>query len=177
MIEGVLYVGAGGVLLVLCIGALVELGEHRLKSHSGIRRDGPPLGSRPPAPPGIDQHLRPSGPYGQAWRYLLFTEPSLPGYPSLLVGIRRLQEGTGISPVLVTCRSIEATAAAVQGLGLELPLVGVPPSLCERYGVRVTPFGVVVDDSGRVRARGLVNAAEPYLGLWKRAHTYTFFGE
>ena len=108
-----------------------------------VDSEGPGLGEAPPSTPGIDasgSRVLVGGP-GPA-RLILFSSPSCPVCQDVAPGI-------------------PAAAAAVR----MAPMVLHDPELEEVYGVPGTPFLLVMDEFGVVRAKGTVNNLEQVEGL------------
>lgn len=108
-----------------------------------VDTEGPVLGEAPPATPGIDaagSRVLVGGP-GTA-RLILFSSPSCP-----------------------ICRDVSPGIAAVAAAGRMVPVVLHDPELEHVYGVPGTPFVLVMDELGVVRAKGTVNNLEQVEGL------------
>ena len=108
-----------------------------------VDAEGPALGEAPPATPGIDaagSRVLVGGP-GLA-RLILFSSPTCPICEDVAPGIA-------------------AAAAAVR----MAPMVLHDPALEHAYGVPGTPFLLVMDELGVVRAKGTVNNLEQVEGL------------
>ena len=90
---------------------------------------------------------------------LLFTDHSLGAFPSLLPAFDRPGGDRDQSEVVVLARasSAQRAVAAMQRLGLELPVVGVPDRLYGRHNVRVMPWAMFVDAGGTIWGSSLVN--------------------
>ena len=142
-------------VLVLATGLLVNLGARQLSTPLAIAHDGPRVGR--PAP-----RLNLRAVDGRAVvvpsdrrQVVLFTDHSLLDFEDLL---SVLTDRLADRPEVVVLGSTNRTSAALlEGLGLDVPAVLVPPTVYDRYMVRVMPYAVVVDASGRVVTSGLVN--------------------
>src|SRR5207253_6630886 len=85
---------------------------------------------------------------------IVFSDHSLKSYPSVVEGLRELKdEAVDLEIVILLRTSNDMAEPMVKLLGLgDIPLVTGSPSLYGRYNVRVTPFVIFVDPSGRARA-------------------------
>ncbi len=108
-----------------------------------IDTEGPPLGEAPPAIPATDH---------QGARVKLGD----PGDPRLVVFS---------SPTCIVCREVApAVPAAAAAAGL-VPMILHDPEAERVYDVPGTPFALVMDETGVVRAKGTVNNLEQLEGL------------
>ena len=108
-----------------------------------VDAEGPTLGEAPPATPGIDANgsrVLVGGP-GPA-RLILFSSDSCP-----------------------ICREVAPGIAAAANAVRMVPMVLHDPELEQAYGVPGTPFVLVMDELGVVRAKGTVNNLEQVEGL------------
>ena len=108
-----------------------------------IDSEGPPLGEAPPALPGIDDvggRVLVGGP-GPA-RLVLFSSPTCSICLEVAPGIRAVASSTGLTPMILH-----------------------DPDLERVYDVPGTPFLLVIDEIGIVRAKGTVNNLEQVEGL------------
>ena len=69
-----------------------------------------------------------------------------------------------LSPVVVADTEPGETHHVLDGVRLRAPVVAAPMAL-ERYRVPGTPFAVILDELGVVRAKGTVNNLEQLEGL------------
>ena len=135
------------VLAVVVVALARQIGTLHLRlgprGALEVDAEGPTLGEAPPPLPGIDGHgarVLVGGP-GPA-RLVLFSSPTCPIC-------------TEVSP------GIPAAAAAAR----MVPLILHDPDLERIYGVPGTPFALVMDELGVVRAKGTVNNLEQVEGL------------
>jgi hypothetical protein len=90
---------------------------------------------------------------------LLFADHSLQAFPLLVDGVRQLREEPDGPDVIVVTPEDTAQVAreAIGRLGLDVPVVAVPPRVYHRYNVRVMPWAFFVDPGGTVWASSLLN--------------------
>lgn len=143
------------VVLVLALGLLSGEGHKQLNTPLAISNDGPRVGR--PAPRATietisgDKITVPNG----TRQILLFADHSLMEFDDLLPW---LASEPADPPGLVVVGSMDRTSAALlAGLGLGVPTAVVPHAIYDRYRIRVMPYAVVIDASGRVVTSGLVN--------------------
>jgi hypothetical protein len=139
-------------LLVLVLAAVVaalarQVGtlHLRLGPRGALEMDseGPPLGEAPPATPAVDDegHRVLVGGPGPA-RLVLFSSPTCSICMDVAPGIGPAASATGLTPMVLH-----------------------DPELERAYGVPGTPFLLVMDELGVVRAKGTVNNLEQVEGL------------
>lgn len=95
---------------------------------------------------------------------ILFVSPGCPVCREVLPGVGAAARMGGVSAVVVSDGEGPETA----GNGSAVPVVW-EPALGERYDVPGTPYAVVVDETGMVRAKGTVNNLEQLEGLVETA--------
>jgi methylamine dehydrogenase accessory protein MauD len=154
-------------LLVLVLIALVillyrQLGIMYLGSAEGVSRDGLARGAKAPDFSLTDQ-------YGNAQRLadyrgkpsvLLFGSPHCSPCRILLPQLHDWSKAHPEVGILwLNAASPEESLKFVSDTGASLPIAPYSPqeNLMDRYKVRVTPFMFLLDESGIVRAKGLVN--------------------
>jgi hypothetical protein len=158
------FIVVAAILCVAAVLALLGIGQLALSGAGALQGDGLARGSRAPAwsLPDLSGTLRTSPP-GKPLQLLVFADHSLRSFPSVIAGLQALLAGIGDDTeiVLLTRGPAELAehAGSVLGpLGLGgLPVVAGSRALYARYNVRVMPFAIFVDASGRVRASSLVN--------------------
>lgn len=154
-------------LVILETVAMVVLmravGNLYLGSRHAIERDGLAIGSKAPE---FDGQLLDGAPFssrnlGGRWRLLLFALPTCQICRRLLPEIRRLSDELGDEvAVRVLVRGTPALATAFAS-GYPANIVSVSESVAARgFKVRVSPYATVIDPSGEVRAKGLVDRIE-----------------
>ena len=112
-----------------------------------IDTEGPPLGEAPPPRPATTldgQRVTVGGP--GSTRLIVFA-----------------------SPTCVLCEEVLPAIPAAAAASHAVPLVLHDPELEDAYGVPGTPFVVVMDPLGMVRAKGTVNNLEQVEGLLETA--------
>ncbi|HWC32100.1 MAG TPA: hypothetical protein VG709_03130 [Actinomycetota bacterium] len=158
-------------VLVVVLGILVvalarEVGTlHLRRGPRGaleLDEEGPPLGEAPEPIDALDsegRHVTVGGPGG--WQLLVFVSPGCPVCREVL---------PSIEPVA----RVEKLRAVVVSDERDVPVVGgaavVPaPDIAERYATPGTPYVVLLDAMGVVRAKGTVNNLEQIEGLVRTA--------
>jgi methylamine dehydrogenase accessory protein MauD len=161
-------------ILVIVLGVLVvalarQVGTLHLRMGPRgaleLDEEGPALGETPQPVAATDPDGREvwiGGP-GEG-QLVVFVSPGCPVCREVLPGVPAAARAGRLEPVVVTdAEEPEAVAAyARAGVGA---VVVAGPGLGERYGVPGTPFAVVIDASGAVRAKGTVNNLEQVEGL------------
>jgi methylamine dehydrogenase accessory protein MauD len=156
----------GLALLVLALARQIGTLHLRLAPRGALELDeeGPPLGEAPQPVDGLDADGRPVTVGG-------------PGEPHLLLFV---------SPGCPVCREVLPSVPAAARAGRMRPLViaddadglnryGGPstvvagPDVARAYGIPGTPYAVVLDRLGVVRAKGTVNTLEQMEGLIETA--------
>lgn len=134
-----------------------------------IDSEGPPLGEAP-APvdaPGLDgRPLTVGGP--GASQLLLFASPGCRLCEEVLPALPVLAAEHRLSPLIVTDLSPAEARSQYGGRRLGAPVVA-SGELVQTYAVPGTPFAVVLDHLGVVRAKGTVNNLEQLEGLIETA--------
>ncbi len=134
-----------------------------------IDDEGPPLGEAPPPYEARDiagERVQIGG-AGEA-QLVLFSSPGCRVCEQVLPGLAPVAASHSLRPLLVADLGLEETTRAYRARGLKFPVVpGV--DLVQRYRVPGTPYVVVLDDSGVVRAKGTVNNLEQLEGLAETA--------
>ena len=151
-------------LAVLALARQVGVLHLRLGPRGALEVDdeGPPLGDAPEPIDVRDPAGRPvtiGGP-GSA-QLLLFVSPGCPVCREVLPSLPAASRVGGMAPVVVS----DGPPAEVPGTaGIRAPVV-VSPQTARAYGVPGTPYVVVLDRQGVVRAKGTVNNLEQMEGL------------
>ena len=159
----VVVLGIVVVALARQIGTL----HLRLGPRGALEMDdeGPPLGEAPPAIETEDSAGRPvtiGGP-GHA-QLLLFVSPGCMVCEQVLPAVPAIAQTSKLHPVVVTDVDRHETSSAFAGKRVGATLV---PGLdvAQSYSVPGTPYVVVLDEMGVVRAKGTVNNLEQMEGL------------
>jgi len=150
------------VLILLVILLYRQLGIMYLGSAEGVSRDGLAPGAKAPDFNLTDQ-------YGNAQRLtdyrgkptvLLFGSPHCSPCRILLPQLHDWAKAhPDVGVLWLNAASEEESLKMVSDTGATLPIVPYTPqeNLMDKYRVRVTPFMFLVDESGIVKVKGLVN--------------------
>ena len=127
--------------------------------------EGPPLHEAPPPVDVMalnDQPVSVGGP-GHA-QLLLFVSPGCHLCEAVLPSLRAVSETGGMMPLVLADADAEETRSVYGGRRLGAPVV---PSqkIAQGYRVPGTPYVVILDEMGLVRAKGAVNNLEQMEGL------------
>ncbi len=153
-------------VLTLAIAVLVLLvyrhfGLAALGSLDGVQRDGLAVGDEAREITGIDANGEPFV-WAKGPAFLLFAASECPPCAEILPSVNRLAEAAptlGIEVLAIVAGTGESAVLMHQKYGLRFPVVAEDGSpVFESYRVRVTPFGFVIGEDGRVRAKGLCNS-------------------
>lgn len=174
MIWSVLFLVAAGCMLVVAIFGMFTLTYiYSLSGGRGVAGDGLRRGTVAPTWTLTDANgtLVSSPPISTPLQLIVFSDHSLKSFPSVVEGLRQLAALDPQLEIVVLTRGHSALAKPVLtllGLG-QIPLLTGSSPLYARYNVRVLPFIIFVDDSGKARASSLVNEAWQLERLWKLA--------
>lgn len=152
------------VALVLCMATVLALFGVTHVSMSGaeaIERDGLAPGVHAPVWSLVDS-MRQSRPLSPPTplQLVMFTDHSLKAFPSVVDGLRGVMAQERLEIVVLTRQRNELAESVLRSIGLDgISVLTGSPSLYAAYNVRVTPFAIFVDSTGRVRASSLVNEA------------------
>lgn len=159
-----LTAAAGGMLLMI-LGLAREIGRVQVRlGPLGARMmdTGPKVEQIGPTFHGLSDHLGRAvsvGGHRERPQLLLFTAPGCSTCKSLLPGMKAMAKGEGDIDIVVISDGTEQEHAAFlagAGIGAELSYVdGRDVGIA--YQVGTTPFGVMLDEHGKVRAKGLCN--------------------
>jgi methylamine dehydrogenase accessory protein MauD len=161
-------------ILVIVLGVLVvalarQVGTLHLRMGPRgaleLDEEGPPLGETPQPVAATDLDGREvwiGGP-GEG-QLVVFVSPGCPVCREVLPGVPAAARAGRLEPVVVTDAEEPDAVAAYAQAGVGAAVVA-GPGLGERYGVPGTPYAVVIDASGAVRAKGTVNNLEQVEGL------------
>jgi methylamine dehydrogenase accessory protein MauD len=148
------------VALVIALARQVGTLHLRLGPRGALEIDdeGPPLGEAPELEEHVDDGgrlVRVGGPGGQL---VLFVSPGCQVCRAVLPGVPAVARAGGLTPVVVFDGDDGSPRMGDQ------PAL-VRPELAERWAVPGTPYLVVLDVMGVVRAKGTVNNLEQMEGL------------
>ncbi|MGH2724843.1 MAG: methylamine dehydrogenase accessory protein MauD [Actinomycetota bacterium] len=151
-------------LVVLALARQVGTLHLRLGPRGALEMDeeGPPLGEAPEPIDALDTGGRPvqiAGP-GTA-QLLLFVSPGCPVCREVLPSLPAVARTGLMAPVVVS--DGDGSEATLPGR-LDAPVVA-GPDIARGFGIPGTPYAVVLDGLGVVRAKGTVNNLEQMEGL------------
>ena len=157
------------VLSVVVVALARQIGTLylRLGPRGALEMDdeGPPLGEAPQpleASDGDGQRVHIGGP-GDA-QLLMFVSPGCHVCDQVLPSLPVVAHDAQLSPIVITDADAEETSLVFARKAVAAPVVsGI--EIAQRYEVPGTPFVVVLDDMGVVRAKGTVNNLEQMEGL------------
>ena len=154
-------------LALLCLALARQVGTLHLRlgprGALEIDQEGPPLGEAPEALDLADLDGRPVSIGGAgASQLVLFVSPDCPVCRDVLPSLPAAARAGGLSPVVVADLQPGETSDLLDRV--RAPVAPAPFAL-DRYGVPGTPFAVVFDEMGVVRAKGTVNNLEQLEGL------------
>lgn len=152
------------VALVLCMATVLALFGVTHVAMSGaeaIERDGLAPGVHAPVWSLVDSAGKVvRSPPPTPLQMVMFTDHSLKAFPSVVDGLRRVMTQERLEIVVLTRHRNELAESVLRSIGLDgISVLTGSPSLYAAYNVRVTPFAIFVDSTGRVRASSLVNEA------------------
>jgi methylamine dehydrogenase accessory protein MauD len=127
--------------------------------------EGPPLGEAPESIATRDlagSQVVVGGP-GEA-RLLMFVSPGCSVCDQVMPALGPATAAAGMSPALLTDLDRDEAAYAFDAQWLPAPLIA-DPSVARAYDVPGTPFVVILDELGVVRAKGTPNNLEQMEGL------------
>ncbi|MGH2674362.1 MAG: thiol-disulfide isomerase [Actinomycetota bacterium] len=154
------------VVLVVALARQIGLLHVRLGPRGALEMDdeGPPLGEAPEPAEMEDLTGRPAPIGGPgAPQLLVFVSPSCPMCREVLPSVRPAARAGGLKAYAVVDAEA-ATAREAYGPELGLPVVA-SPVLAHDYLIPGTPYAVVLDAVGVVRAKGTANNLEQLEGL------------
>lgn len=154
-------------ILVLALARQVGTLHLRLGPRGALEVDdeGPPLGELPPPLDALDLDGRTIAIGGPgAAQLLLFVSPGCPICREVLPSVPAVARQGAMSPVVVVDDDSEEARRSYRPRRLGAP-VAFAPEVARAYGVPGTPYVVVLDAGGVVRAKGTVNNLEQMEGL------------
>lgn len=154
-------------ILLLALARQVGVLHVRLGPRGALELDdeGPPLGE---APEPVDAHTidgaeRTIGGPGEP-QLLFFVSPGCPVCRQVLPSLAPAARAARMTPVAIVDVDESAARGAYGHSSPGVPMVAAP-ELAERYAVPGTPYAVILDTIGVVRAKGTVNNLEQIEGL------------
>ena len=153
------------VLSILLVALARQVGalHLRLGPRGALEMDteGPPLDEPAPSRRALDVGGRPLTIGGDGAQLLLFVSPSCPICREVLPSIRAVAQQGRLAPIVVV-DDTEVTDIPDKAGGA--PTIA-GPEIAEAFGVPGTPYTIILDASGIVRAKGTVNNLEQMEGL------------
>jgi hypothetical protein len=167
-VPGAIFIATAGLVILIAVLALVELGILRFESPTGRLRDGLKAGTHAPSWSRADvAGVVWSVPSGTTWQLLLFADHSLAEFESAVTGLKALQRVEPELRVLALCHvDMDFAVPGLRRLGLDVPVIPVSRRFYGRHNVRAMPFAMIVDPNGRVRISGLANDERAVWHLW-----------
>lgn len=166
------------VLVVLLAVIVVALARQigtlhlRLAPQGALELDdeGPLLGHEAPVVSATDVHGRDVvvGGIAESPRVLLFATPGCRLCRDVLPSLRALSRGRRMDAFLISDGTNEETAAGYGSVDGDATLIA-SIDLAQQFAVPGTPYVVVLDSGGFVRAKGTVNNLEQFEGLIETA--------
>lgn len=130
-----------------------------------VDEEGPPLGEAPEPIDALDldgASVTVGGP--GVSQLLLFVSPGCPVCREVLPSLPAAAQAGRLAPMVVADVPREEAAEAYGHERVEAPIVP-GPEIAREYGVPGTPYAVILDVMGVVRAKGTVNNLEQIEGL------------
>ncbi|MGH2681841.1 MAG: hypothetical protein ACRDIX_01250 [Actinomycetota bacterium] len=154
-------------LVVVALARQVGTLHLRLGPRGALELDdeGPPLGEAPEAIPSValDGREATVGGPGEP-QLLLFVSPGCPVCRDVLPSLPAAARAGRLAPYVIVDAASEDAARSYRHDRLGAPLLP-GPEIAESYRVPGTPYAVVIDVMGMVRAKGTVNNLEQLEGL------------
>ncbi len=157
------------VLSVLVVALARQIGTLHLRlgprGALEIDSEGPPLGDAPPATTWNDLAGTPRAIAGPGrWQVILFASPTCHLCDQIAPSLHVAARSRGAEAVVVVDADEHESRLAFQEKDVAAPIVAAP-ELVGSFQVPGTPFVVVLDDLGIVRAKGTTNNLEQLEGL------------
>jgi methylamine dehydrogenase accessory protein MauD len=154
-------------LIVVALARQVGTLHLRLGPRGALEVDdeGPPLGEAPERVQAVDLDGREAsvGGPGES-QLLLFVSPGCPICREVLPSLPAAARAGRLAPYVIVDAGLEEGARSYQHQDVGAPVLPAP-ELARDYGVPGTPYAVVLDVMGVVRAKGTVNNLEQLEGL------------
>jgi hypothetical protein len=160
------------VLCALAVLATLRIVQAEMSGSKGLERDGLHPGAPAPSWSLVDTSGRSlSSPPGSGLQLIVFADHSLKSFPSVVEGLKEIaDEAPELEIVVLLRQQNDIAEPLLRLLGLDaIPVVTGSPSLYGRYNVRVMPWMIFVDSSGRVASSSLVTSAWQIPKLWRLA--------
>jgi methylamine dehydrogenase accessory protein MauD len=136
-----------------------------------IDEEGPPLGEAPEGVTMVDLEGREASVGGSGEpQLLLFVSPGCPVCQDVLPSVPAAARAGSLTPYVIADAGPEETAVSYGHDHVAVPLVAAP-ELAREYRIPGTPYAVVLDVMGVVRAKGTVNNLEQLEGLMDTARS------
>jgi methylamine dehydrogenase accessory protein MauD len=157
------------VLSVLLLSLARQLGtlHMRLGPRGALELDdeGPPLGEAPRYVETRDRNGNPVTVGGPGTpQFLLFVSPDCPICREVAPSLSAVSHGSSFSPYLISDSSEGNGGTEYASIGRATPVIHAP-DIAQAYRIPGTPYAVVLDRLGVVRAKGTVNNLEQMEGL------------
>jgi methylamine dehydrogenase accessory protein MauD len=154
-------------LVVVALARQVGTLHLRLGPRGALELDdeGPPLGEAPEAIPtvALDGRKTTVGGPGEP-QLLLFVSPGCPVCREVLPSLPAAARAGRLAPYVIVDAGSEDAARSYRHDRVGAPLLPAP-EIAESYRIPGTPYAVVIDVTGMVRAKGTVNNLEQLEGL------------
>lgn len=127
--------------------------------------EGPPLGAAPEPVDALDERggtVTVGGP-GSA-RLLLFASPGCGVCEQVLPGLDALGRRAGMAAFVLSQLDLDDTRSSFAGTAAKAPMLAAPEAFAT-WAIPGTPYVVVLDENGTVRAKGTPNNLEQMEGL------------
>lgn len=164
----IFFFSFGGLIVILSLIFILQIGFIRFESRIGIARDEYPPGKVVPAwtLPDLNGQLRKS-PSEDRWQLLIFVNYALGAFPELIVNIQQLASASSKLEVLILAGAKhDFCEAMARGLDLRVPVVSVDQSFYQRFRVRTMPFAFFLDPSGKVQWVGMAGSKALLVHVW-----------
>jgi Methylamine utilisation protein MauE len=172
MIYALIFTVISFLLCAAAVLAVFGIIQKYMSGSDAIERDGMLPGSAAPSWSIADSAGRVHhSPSASGLQLIIFGNHGLKAFPSLLEGLRELSDLDPALEIIVLSDGYSSlTEPFFKLIGLEnLTIITGSRSLYGRYNVRVSPFAILVDSAGRVRASSLVNHDWQIMTLYKIA--------
>jgi hypothetical protein len=161
MISASVFVSSAAVLCIAAVLGVFGTTQVYLAGPEAIKSDGLARGMLAPAWSLADSSGRTyRSPPRKPMQLIVFSDHSLKSFPSVVEGLHELIGDTELEIVVLLRHPSDIAEPVLRLLGLDgIPVLTGSPSMYGWYNVRVTPFVIFVDSTGRVRGSSLVNHA------------------
>ncbi len=109
--------------------------------------------------------------YRGQWLFLMFVLPGCPACPRALTSLQQmLQEERSIQEIVIGSSSLEVNQAYATEIGIDIPLLAIEDSfVAEVYQIHNMPYIFLIDETGKIRAKGIANQPAYFQSLLKIA--------